>query len=98
MKKEITIDQQKIIDAVCLVFQLTQKRLLSKSRESPIPDAKKVCWLLMEVDYTQTEIGEIFGCNHPNISIGLAKAKFWLKKSESKFKDNYERVQYFLNK
>lgn len=89
--------QQKIIDAVCLVFQLSQKRLLSKSRLRPIPDAKKICWLLMENDYTQIEIGEIFGCNHPNISIGIAKAKIWLQ-NEPKFKDQFERTQYFLNK
>lgn len=70
-------DPDKVINIVCSVFEVEREDLISGKRIQPIPDARKVVFVLARrynEKLTTTALGSIMGKDHSTVLAGCKKA------------------------
>jgi len=88
---------------VCWQMQISEYDILSKSRSTPLPDARSIAMTLIYkyADVYKSDIAKTFGKDHSTVIFALNKCQDLLD-TDKKFKENYlaieKRVQNFLLK
>ena len=89
---------ERIIDAVCAVYELPRATVLSKSRGLRIYEARATIFTMVRkrLGWSYPEIGRYFGRDHSTIMHGEHQADEWQRRHKA-YRDRVRRVRVTLS-
>lgn len=90
--------EEKLIDALCKVFNITQKEILGKSRKRTVMNAKQVGMFIAKNHFglSLRQVAELFDRSHPTVSHTIQKVEELVNSGNVAVKNQIDQVVKYL--